>query len=49
MTEEQQKLIDIEKAKRKELSRVRIFWLLIGLSVALVVYIIIQALLLAQS
>ena len=49
MTDNQQKIIDQEVAKRKELSRVRVFWLIVGLDVALVVYLVIQILLLSQK
>ena len=37
-----EKLVLEEKAKRKELSRVRIFWLLLFTNVLLIIYIIIQ-------
>lgn len=42
MADNSERLIQEEKAKRKELSRVRIFWFLLAANVALVVYIIIQ-------
>ena len=44
-----EKLVLEEKAKRKELSRVRLFWLTVGIDVALVIYLVIQILLLAQK
>ena len=43
------KMIEEEKAKRKELSRVRIFWLLLGLSVVLVIIIVIQFLIIFSN
>lgn len=46
---EAEKLIEEEKAKRKELSRVRIFWLLVILSLVLVGVIAIQIMLLIQA
>lgn len=49
MTNEQEKIVEQEKAKRKELSRVRLFWLTLGIDVALVIYLVIQILLLAQK
>ena len=39
-------LIAEEKAKRKALARVRLFYVLIGLDVTLVIYIVLQVLLL---
>ena len=42
MADNSEKLILEEKAKRKELSRVRIFWFLLVANVAMIVYIIIQ-------
>ena len=42
-----EKLLLEEKAKRKELSRVRIFWLLFVTNVLLVIYIIIQIIILS--
>lgn len=47
MADNSEKLIQEEKAKRKELSRVRIFWFLLFANVALVVYIVIQILILS--
>lgn len=49
MTSKQEKIVAQENAKRKELSRVRIFWLLIGIDVALIIYVVIQILLLVQG
>ena len=49
MVSEQEKLLAQEKAKRKELSRVRLFWLFVGLDVALLIYLVIQILLLVQK
>ena len=49
MTNEQEKIVEQEISKRKELSRVRIFWLLVAVNIALVIYIIVQILLLAQK
>ena len=42
-------LIEQEKAKRKELSRVRIFWLLVILDVLLIAYLIIQFVILSGN
>ncbi|MCR4911365.1 MAG: hypothetical protein K5925_02435 [Bacilli bacterium] len=42
MADNSEKLILEEKAKRKELSRVRIFWFLAIANVVLVIYIILQ-------
>ena len=47
MTDSGEKMIQEEKEKRKELSRVRIFWFLIVANVALVIYIIIQIMILS--
>ena len=44
-----EKLIAEEKAKRKELSRVRIFWFCIVASAIMVVVIIVQAMILAGN
>ena len=46
MTKEQELIVEQEKAKRKELSRVRLFWLAVGVDVALLIYFVIQILLL---
>lgn len=43
------KVLAEEQAKRKELSRTRVFWLLIAVDIALIVYLIIQFLILANS
>ena len=46
MTNNTDKIIKEEKAERKELSRVRIFWFLIVANVLLAIYIVIQVLIL---
>ena len=46
---EAEKLIKEEKAKRKELSRVRVFWLLVVSSIVLAGVITIQIMLLIQA
>lgn len=38
-----------ERAKRKELSRVRIFWFLVFVDIALIAYIVIQMMILANN
>ena len=48
MNDSEKALLD-EKEKRKELSRTRIFWFLVITSVALVIYIIIQFMILANQ
>lgn len=47
MADSSEKIILEEKAKRKELSRVRIFWFLFVANIALVIYIIIQIMILS--
>ena len=43
------KIIEEEKAKRKELSRVRVFWLLIILSLLLIALIAVQFIILSNN
>lgn len=45
MANNSDKLIATEKAKRKELSRVRIFWFLIVFNIVLLIYLIVQIML----
>ena len=49
MADNSEKLILEEKAKRKELSRVRIFWFLVVANIALVIYVILQIVILVGN
>lgn len=49
MTNEQEKIVEQELQKRKELSRVRIFWLLLAIDAALIVYLVLQFVMLTQK
>ena len=45
---ENKKLLEVEKAKRKELARVRTTWFLFVFNFLLVVYLVVQILILAN-
>lgn len=42
-------MLEVEKQKRKELSRVRVFWLLVVLSILLIILIAVQFVILANN